>query len=70
MRLRMARDPARPREAEGGVRICRIHEVLDASIRERIKNQDFFQVLESWEPILGQMPLRASDFRGAKSQNP
>jgi hypothetical protein len=36
------------------IRIDRILPVLDPSIRELIKKQVFFQVLESWEPRLGQ----------------
>ena len=41
------------------LRMNRILPVLDPSIRERIKTQDFFQVLESREPSLSQMPPRA-----------
>ena len=36
------------------IRVDRILPVLDPSIRELIKKQEFFQVLESWEPRLGQ----------------
>ena len=46
---------------------------LDPRLREMIQTQEFFQDLESWEPILDQMPLRASEifrFQGAKSPNP
>ena len=36
-------------------RKSRILPVLVASIGEAIQNQEFFQVLESWEPRLGQL---------------
>ena len=55
------------------VRMCRILPDLDPRLREMIQTQEFFQDLESWEPILDQMPLRASEifrFQGAKSPNP
>ena len=55
------------------VRPYRILPDLDARLRDDIHLQDFFQDLESWEPIIDQMPLRASEifrFQGAKSPNP
>ena len=39
------------------IRQSRILPVLVASIGEAIQNQEFFQVLESWEPRLGQLSL-------------
>ena len=65
-------DP-QPLDASLQVRNNEILPVLDPRLRGRIKTQEFFQDLEGWEPILGQMPLRASDFcqiQGAKSRIP
>ena len=48
-------------------------EVLDPRLRETINTQEFFQDLESLEPSLSQLPLRASEFLGfkvPKHQNP
>ena len=33
-----------------GLRLCTILEDIDPILRERIKNQEFFQYLESWGP--------------------
>ena len=51
-----AREPTGPRPRK---RKARILPVLVASIAigEAIQNQEFFQVLESWEPRLGQLSL-------------
>ena len=49
---------ARPVVELGGetaLRRARILPVLVASIREAVQNQEFFQVLESGEPRLGQL---------------
>ena len=53
--------------------MCEILEVLDPRLRETIKTQEFFQDLESLEPSLSQVPLRASKilgFKVPKPQNP
>ena len=59
-----------------GGRGLRTHEslaVLDPRLRETIKTQELFQDLESLEPSLTKVPLRASEilgFKVPKHQNP
>ena len=56
--------PGVGKNARALLRTYRILPVLDPSIRERSKTPEFFQVLESWEPSMSQMPLRASEILG------
>ena len=46
------------------IRVCRNLQDLDPRFREADQYQEFFQYLESQEPILSSMPLRASEFWG------
>ena len=48
----------------GQIRTYRKLEDLDPILREVDQYQDFFQYLESQEPILRPRPLRASEFLG------
>ena len=43
---------------------------LDPRLREAIKTQEFFQDLESWEPILGQMPCGPAKFSDSRVPKP
>ena len=56
-----------------GLRLYESLAVLDPRLRETIKTQELFQDLESLEPSLTKVPLRASEilgFKVPKHQNP
>ena len=57
------------RVAQNSLRTSKILPVLDPSIRERSKTPEFFQALESWEPSMSQMPLRASEIWVSRCHN-
>ena len=44
--------------------------VLDPRLGEAVQTQEFFQVLESREPSLSQMPLRAENILGFRVPKP